>query len=99
MLKIFTQHPASVNQSYFSHLRFALTFGFQMIYGGIACMIHAIFPFLFKSTGSRTVIRLMHKYLVQHGMHNNQYEQCMLNDLLMRKKIIENSKCTAKVKL
>ncbi|HRD69880.1 MAG TPA: DUF6356 family protein [Legionella sp.] len=96
MLKLFTQHPASVNQSYFSHLRFALIFGFQMIYGGIACMIHAIFPFLFQNTGSQTVIRLMQKYLIQHEMHNNQYERCMLNDLLMRKKVIENNKCAHK---
>jgi hypothetical protein len=49
----FTAHPHSVNESYAEHLGFALLFGAKMIRGGIAAMIHAIFPFLFVSTAGR----------------------------------------------
>jgi Family of unknown function (DUF6356) len=51
----FTAHPASVGETYGEHLRFALAFGVRMTFGGIAAMIHAVFPFLFVTTGSRTL--------------------------------------------
>jgi hypothetical protein len=56
--KIFLDHPADVGESYGEHLREASGFGFAMVVGGLACMIHAAIPALFKSTGSGTVSRL-----------------------------------------
>lgn len=53
--RLFTGHPAAVGETYFQHLAMALTFGFTMITGGVACIIHAIFPFAFEQTGSNTV--------------------------------------------
>ena len=49
----FTTHPASVNESYCQHCGFALRFGFKMMTGGIAALLHAFFPFLFIKTASR----------------------------------------------
>jgi hypothetical protein len=49
----FTAHPHSVNETYMEHLGFALLFGAKMAWGGIAAVIHAIFPFLFVSTAGR----------------------------------------------
>ena len=49
----FTTHPASVNESYWQHCGFALRFGFKMTAGGIAALLHAIFPFLFIKTASQ----------------------------------------------
>jgi len=46
----FTAHPNSVNETYSEHFAFALRFGFKMTFGGIAALIHAIFPFLFVTT-------------------------------------------------
>ena len=46
----FTAHPNSVNETYSEHFAFALRFGFKMTFGGIAALIHAIFPFLFVAT-------------------------------------------------
>ena len=58
----FTHHPREVGESYGEHLRTAGGFGLQMTLGGIACMIHAVFPFLFVTTGSETM-RKLHRRL------------------------------------
>ena len=54
----FTEHPASVGESYIGHLRSAFGFGVTMIRGGAACLVHGVLPFLHTTTGSRTVVRL-----------------------------------------
>ncbi|MGE3396641.1 MAG: DUF6356 family protein [Sphingomonas sp.] len=57
----FTRHPTEVGESYFQHLGHASWFGVRMIGGGIACMVHAVFPFWCVNTGSRTMNRLHNK--------------------------------------
>lgn len=57
-MKLFTDHPASVNETYTEHAGFAFGFGLRMIAGGIACCLHGLFPFLFERTGSRIIITL-----------------------------------------
>jgi hypothetical protein len=64
-LEAFTQHPASVNETYVEHLGSAWSFGLQMIAGGLACWLHGLFPFLFGTTGSST-IRHLHERMVTH---------------------------------
>ena len=54
----FTDHPAAVGENYFTHFRHALGFSVSMIKGGLAVFVHAIFPFLFTSTGSGVVASL-----------------------------------------
>lgn len=56
----FTRHPKDVGESYFQHMGNAGFFGLKLIGGGIACLVHAIFPFLFVEAGSKTV-RGLHK--------------------------------------
>jgi hypothetical protein len=51
----FTEHPASVGESYLQHLRQAGRFAIGMIGAGLACLVHAILPFLFIQTGSSMV--------------------------------------------
>ena len=58
LLKLFTEHPASVGESYFAHMGRALYFSGRMALGAIACCIHALLPFLFVRTGSRTIAEL-----------------------------------------
>ncbi len=58
MKRLFTEHPASVGESYFEHLAMALSFGFRMCVGGIACLLHGVFPFLFTKTGSKAICDL-----------------------------------------
>lgn len=55
---LFTEHPATVGETYTQHLGHALGFGLRMVFAGIACMIHALVPALFVRTGSETVATL-----------------------------------------
>lgn len=52
MLRAFTDHPASVGESYWQHLAFALGFSFKLFVAAVAALVHAVFPFLFKTTAS-----------------------------------------------
>lgn len=64
MLRLFTEHPASVGESYWEHLGQALSFAGPLLLAGLACLVHAIFPFLCVRTGSRAVSRLHERMLV-----------------------------------
>ncbi|MEO6749019.1 MAG: DUF6356 family protein [Casimicrobiaceae bacterium] len=52
-MNVFTAHPASVNETYWQHLRFALRFGTLMTLGGLAALVHALLPFCFVTTAGR----------------------------------------------
>ena len=52
-----------MGETYFQHMRCATIFGFSMLTGGIACLIHAIFPFLFEKTGSNFLLKMTHDYV------------------------------------
>lgn len=55
---LFTEHPRSVNETYFEHMGVATSFGRRMIFAGLACLVHGLFPFLFTKTGSRAITTL-----------------------------------------
>ena len=55
LTKLFTDHPASVDETYGEHLVMATGFGLRMILGGFACLIHGLLPFLFVKTGSQQI--------------------------------------------
>lgn len=63
LLKRFTDHPATVGETYVEHFHHASSFGVRMILGGFACLLHGIFPFLFVKTGSDQ-IRTLHGRMV-----------------------------------
>ena len=54
----FTSHPESVGETYGEHCVFAFGFGVRMMLGGVAAMIHAVFPLLCVTTASRTLDEL-----------------------------------------
>lgn len=56
--RYFLSHPRSVGETYGEHAATAARFGFKMIVGGMACVVHAIFPSLFARTASDTVKKL-----------------------------------------
>jgi hypothetical protein len=63
LARAFTEHPASVGESYSRHCVCAFGFGARMVVAGIACMIHALLPFLFVRTGSRAIAELNEKMI------------------------------------
>lgn len=63
--RIFSDHPASVGETYGQHCLCALTFGFKMLRGAFACIVHAFFPFLFTHTGSKTIHELHDRMVIR----------------------------------
>jgi hypothetical protein len=57
-MRLFLEHPAAVGESYGTHARHAAGFGLRMVLAGLACLVHAVLPCAFVSTGSRTVAAL-----------------------------------------
>lgn len=55
---LFTEHPASVGETYFEHLGQALRFAGRMFVGSLACLVHAFLPFLCVKTGSKCITEL-----------------------------------------
>ncbi|XUU61237.1 DUF6356 family protein [Erythrobacter sp. HA6-11] len=63
----FTEHPASVGETYGEHFVHANSFGIRMILGGFACMLHGFLPFLFVKTGSKQIETLHGKMIVNRN--------------------------------
>ena len=49
---LFTEHPSSLNESYSEHFLCAFIYGIRIVFTGFACLIHSVFPFLFKTVAS-----------------------------------------------
>ena len=59
--RLFTDHPASVDETYFQHMAFAGKFSLMLFAAAFAALIHAILPFLFEKTASTIVGKLYAK--------------------------------------
>jgi hypothetical protein len=56
--RLFTEHPESVDETYGEHMVRASCFGGRMVMAGLACMMHALLPFIFVHTGSEAIDEL-----------------------------------------
>lgn len=56
--RIFLDHPASVEETYFQHMGFALRFAFWLAVAAAAALVHAVVPALCEKTASGIVRRL-----------------------------------------
>lgn len=68
-MRLFTEHPESVGETYFEHMGMALSFAGRMAYGAAACLVHAFLPFLCLKTGSETITEL-HDRMVTNRVKN-----------------------------
>lgn len=55
---VFLDHPASVDETYFEHMRFAGWFAFWLLVAGFAALFHAVIPALFEKTAGQIILRL-----------------------------------------
>ncbi|WP_296422630.1 DUF6356 family protein [Yoonia sp.] len=55
---LFLDHPATVNETYFGHMRFAFGFAFWLGLAAMAALVHALIPALCETTASRILKRL-----------------------------------------
>lgn len=65
-LRGFIDHPASVNETYFEHMRFAGSFALTLFAAGGAALVHAIIPPLFETTASRQIAKLHARMEARH---------------------------------
>jgi Family of unknown function (DUF6356) len=56
--RLFRDHPATVNETYWQHLAAATGFGLRMIWGGIVCLVHAVIPGICCTKGSDMICDL-----------------------------------------
>ncbi len=72
LYKLFLEHPASVGESYAQHLMTASRFAARMMLGSMACLLHAVFPFLCTKAGSR-IINELHCSMVTHRAKKTEH--------------------------
>lgn len=58
LARIFTDHPSSVDETYFEHMRFAGWFAGKLFLASSAAFIHALLPFMFETTASGIIRQL-----------------------------------------
>ncbi len=65
MLKsLFTDHPASVDETYGEHMGVAMSFSARLFAAAAACLVHALLPFLFVKTASGAIAELHGRMVV-----------------------------------
>jgi len=70
MLKqLFTEHPASVDETYGEHFLVAGSFALTLFVACLACAVHAVLPFCFEKTGSRLITRLHDRMVTSRNRH------------------------------
>lgn len=79
MRRLFTEHPASVGETYGEHLVHASYFGGRMILAGFACMLHALLPFVCVRTGSQAIEQLNAQMLARREASKRHPPVCELH--------------------
>ena len=64
----FTKHPHQVDETYFTHFKFALKASLTCFAISCILVVHAIFPFLFTTKGGDMLLRLQQKITARQEM-------------------------------
>jgi hypothetical protein len=70
--RLFTEHPASVNESYWQHFATAMSFGLRMVWGGLVCMVHAVLPAVYCSKASGIIGELHDRMVVNRRRQESE---------------------------
>lgn len=68
----FTEHPASVGESYLEHCAQASGFGLRMIGCGLICLVHAVLPFVFRTKAGDMVGELHERMITRRRAYSGQ---------------------------
>jgi len=63
VLSLFRDHPRTVDETYLQHLRAAMRFASKLSVAALACLIHALLPFLFTARAS-AIVQTLHREMV-----------------------------------
>lgn len=69
---LFSEHPASVGETYLTHMLTAGSFAVRLFAAGLACLVHAALPFLFVHTGSDCISRLHQQMLARRRVADDR---------------------------
>ena len=58
MRNIFTEHPNDVGENYFQHMVHAIGFCLLLLSLSFKALVHAIFPFCYKTAVSDRILKL-----------------------------------------
>jgi Family of unknown function (DUF6356) len=53
--EMFLAHPEALNETYFQHLRHAMSYAGRLLAASFCAFTHALLPFLFEKTASNTI--------------------------------------------
>ena len=70
--RAFSEHPASVGETYGEHFFVAVSFGWAMFKASLACFVHAVLPFAFVKTGSTTITELHTRMVLKRSEQQTQ---------------------------
>ena len=68
MIERFVEHPHAVGETYGEHACAAAGIGGLLIAAGLACLVHAILPWVFETTASGLVVRLHNRMAQRRTM-------------------------------
>ena len=71
-MRLFTEHPASVGETYWQHFGMALSFSVTLFAAAFCCLVHAIFPFAFEKTGSCMITKLHDRMVTNRSRLNTE---------------------------
>ena len=75
ILNLFTKHPRSVNETYLQHMTFAARNGVYLILGGLAAIVHSIFPFVFTTKASSIALKFLSNITDRMPVVNEEFEE------------------------
>jgi len=67
--RLFSEHPASVDETYLEHMGVAFSFAARMFLASLACFLHGLLPFLFVRTGSQAIDELHERMVIKRHRH------------------------------
>jgi hypothetical protein len=53
--KLMLAHPKALNETYWQHLRHAMSYSGRLFAASFCAFVHALLPFLFETTASRAI--------------------------------------------